>query len=173
MFVSNINIGVRHILILLPLLAIGAAYASARFARTGRTPVRVALFALLAWQLATALSAHPDNMPYFNLVAGSQPERVLVTSDIDWGQDLKRLAQELENRNVDRVAIAYNGVARLDQHGLPPHEILPPDSPRTGWVAVSLWKRVLGDGGFAWLDAYRPIARVGTSIDLYHIEELR
>jgi hypothetical protein len=42
--------------------------------------------------------------------------------------------------------------------------------PVTGWVANSLAKKARAPAGFAWLDEFTPVERVGRSIDLYYIE---
>ena len=42
--------------------------------------------------MLTLWTANPDYLPYFN-EAVAHPERVLVDSDLDWGQDLRRLEQ--------------------------------------------------------------------------------
>ena len=41
--------------------------------------------------------------------------------------------------------------------------------PATGWVAISELARTRDPADYAWLDAYRPVERVGKSIDLYYI----
>ena len=174
---SHINIGVRHLLVLYPLLAIGASHAvltawrylhSDARARRWPGPGLAALAAALAWQAAGIVAAYPDYLAYFN-EAVRTPEHVLVDSDLDWGQDLRRLSRRLKELEVPRLSLAYLGTALLDREGLPPYELLPPDRPATGWIAVSALARIYGRGGYAWLDAYAPRERVGKSIDLYFI----
>ena len=48
------------------------------------------------------------------------PERILVDSDLDNGQDLKRLADTLRARGIKAVSLAYAGSATVAEHGLPP-----------------------------------------------------
>ena len=170
---SSINIGVRHILILYPLLAIGAGYAVCRLCETVRLRIAVmALAALLvAWQFATSLYAHPDQMAYFNALAGNHPERILINADLDWGQDLDRLSAELKERGVESLSIDYNGSADISRHGLPPYTVLKPDTPATGWIAVSLFHLAWYHEDYAWLEKFEPATRVGKSINLYFIEE--
>jgi hypothetical protein len=125
--------------------------------------------------------AHPDYIAYFNELAGSQPEQVLVDSDLDWGQDMNRLSAELRRRRIDyfHMACLYTGDdTRL---GLPNWDGLEPYQPVKGWVAVSQtmlknygWMVAQQQGrpdlAFAWLDRYRPVAKVGKSILLYRID---
>ena len=169
---SNINLGVRHVLILYPLLAIAAAYAALRLVQAlKRKALALAVVTLfVAVQAATSLLAYPDFMTYFNAVAGSRPERILMPIDLDWGQDLKRLETELHKRGVDRVAVSYYGSGELTKHDLPGYTALVPHTPQTGWIAVSLWK-LTRDLDFNWLRTFEPVARIGSSINLYHITD--
>jgi hypothetical protein len=164
---------VRHILPIYPLLAVAAAPGLVRVwsspRRTGA--VRIAIVALVAWQLADSVRAHPDYLAHFNELAGREPDRILLDSNLDWGQDLLRLSAELRARRADSVALAYFGNADLSRHGLPPIRPVPPDRPTSGWVAISemCLKDVAGGGrAYGWLKDRVPVARVGRSIRLYY-----
>jgi len=174
---SRINIGVRHVLPMYPLLAIVAGIGLAGLWRARRArPAGPALAVLLlAWQLVGSVRAHPDYLAWFNELAGSHPERILVDSDLDDGQDLDRLADTLRARGIPSIWLAYAGSATVAEHGLPPVRWLEPHRPVTGWVAASLYSIKLGSldrpghEDFAWLEQYQPVARVGRSIRLYYI----
>lgn len=173
---SHINIGIRHVLILYPFLALGAAWAAQRIwqlaARLRLAParwgVRGVLLALLLWQVSVLWRAYPDYLPYFNETV-RDPQRVLVDSDLDWGQDLYRLEQRAAQLGIGQLAIAYRGTADLALEPLPPYRVLPPHQPAQGWVAVSALARTRSASDYAWLDSYRPVERVGKTIDLYYI----
>jgi hypothetical protein len=174
---SHINIGVRHVMVLYPLLALGAAYAvtaawSATVAMTqpgARVALHTGLAALLLWQAGTLL-VWPDYLAYFNVLAGAHPERILVDSDLDWGQDLRRLSHELARRRADALYLAYSGSADLTLEHLPPFQPLPPDQPVTGWIAIDMLTLKDNRPHYDWLLGYTPITRVGKSIDLYRID---
>ncbi|HSY05911.1 MAG TPA: phospholipid carrier-dependent glycosyltransferase [Steroidobacteraceae bacterium] len=173
---SHINIGIRHILIVYPFLALGATYLALRAWRAllalpnrRRAAVGTAiLLALGAWQLSTLWRAYPDYLPYFN-EAVARPERVLVDSDLDWGQDLYRLEQRARQLGIPHLSLAYRGTADLWREPLPPTYILPPHQPVRGWVAVSQLARTRDPADYQWLEIYRPLERVGKTIDLYYI----
>lgn len=113
---SSFNIGIRHALPIYPLMAIAASRAvSVR--REGesapgmiRFPVLAAVV-LFAAQGATALSSHPHELSYFNVLGGgtSGGYRRLADSNTDWGLDLRRLAVELSKRGVRDATICYFG----------------------------------------------------------------
>jgi uncharacterized membrane protein len=168
---SHINIGVRHVLIAFPLLAIGAATALlAAWQRWPSRAVRTVLVALLLWQFGTLVTSYPDYLAYFNPLAGSHPEDIVVDSDLDWGgQDLRRLEQVLKARHITQVAIGYKGTADLTREPLPPFTLLRPRQPVRGWVAITMLTLQENQAGYAWLRQYQPVQRIGGSFDLYHI----
>jgi 4-amino-4-deoxy-L-arabinose transferase-like glycosyltransferase len=192
---SRINIGVRHVLQIYPLMALYVGPGVLWLWRATRERLgRTAAVGLAAWQLTIPFLAAPDYLPWFNALAGRHPEDVLLDSDLDWGQDLLRLERELAARKVQRMSIAYFGISDLCRHRLPPGRWLRPYQRVTGTVVVSQMYRkgVVGgyyrDGNycdraqmtpeakpdydqFAWLDAYQPVARVGASILVYEIPE--
>ena len=173
---SHINIGIRHILVLYPFLAIGAAYVTVRAWRSlaALRPRRAAtagtavVLTLVFWQLSTLWTAYPDYLPYFN-EAVPHPERVLVDSDLDWGQDLRRLELRAAQLGIAKLSIAYRGTADLKREPLPAFVVLGSRRPVSGWVAISELARTRNPADYAWLDAYPPLERIGKSIDLYYI----
>jgi hypothetical protein len=168
---SHINIGVRHVLIAYPLLAIGAGYALlTAWQRWPLRGARVVLLALLAWQFGTLITSYPDYLTFFNPLAGGHPERIVVDSDLDWGgQDLRRLERVLKARHVTQLAIGYKGTADLAREPLPPFSLLRPGEPVHGWVAITMLTLEENQAGFAWLAHYTPVQRVGSSFELYFI----
>jgi hypothetical protein len=174
----SLNIGVRHILPIFPLLAVLAGAGGAALWQWGKPthagPLLVG--ALLAWHLVASVRAHPDYLAYFNECCQAHPERVLVDSDLDWGQDLQRLADELKRRGVEDIRLAYFGTADPRRHGLPKFTPLSPGQPATGWIAISEFHLALGTGQapydqYRWLKAHAPVARVGKSIKLYELPD--
>ena len=180
MFVKY-NAGVRHVMVLFPLLAVIAGcgcgflgQAPGRWRRVGRST----LAALLLWQCLASLRAHPDYIAYFNELAGPDASRVLVTGcDLDCGQDLFRLSQALRARKISHLNIAVWSSADTSRMSLPAFDTPPPFQPVTGWLAISLRARRMGNlfhttyppGAFAWLDRDQPVAKIGKTILLYYL----
>ena len=180
---SHINIGVRHILPIYPLLAIIGGVGACRLmecrkAEICRTCSSSGSFGLAAYFPRSALI--PITWPTSTNLLARIRSRILLDSDLDWGQDLLRLSAALQQRHIDQVSIAYAGSSKLDlsQFGLPPFQVLAPNQPATGWIAISLLKLKVGepgqpDDGYAWLEAYQPVALVGRSIRLYYVPEAK
>ena len=172
----TLNIGVRHILPVYPLLCIAAAAYVAQ-ALSLRAPAEsrrhvIVVAILLLWYGAGTSLAHPDYLAWFNELAGRHPERIAVDSNLDWGQDLLRVREAMKERGIDRLAFAYFG--SIDPHRLGiAADDLPPNEPRSGWVAASEMRIAFGrdasPNDYAWLKRYAPVARIGRSIRLYRI----
>lgn len=110
---SSFNIGVRHLFPVYPLLAVAAATVLAR-----RLPARLlapAAAGLVLSSGASLASVHPLELGYFNFVLGG-PERGaewFADSNVDWGQDLKRLGDDLRAHGIEArtTIVAYGGLA--------------------------------------------------------------
>jgi hypothetical protein len=173
---SHINIGIRHVLVLYPFMALGGAHLIAMgwgaLRKSALGPLGVVgsgcLVVLVSWQVLTLWTANPDYLPYFN-EAVAHPEQVLVDSDLDWGQDLWRLEQRAAAIKIPKLNLAYRGTADLAREKLPPFVIMPPWKPATGWVAISALAKVHDPKGYAWLDAYQPVETIGKTIELYYV----
>jgi len=181
---GRINIGVRHVLPVFGVLALcaGIALVATWRALRARPAARAAVALIAVAGLASTAKAHPDYLAYFNELGGTRPERILVDSDLDWGQDLKRLADTLRTRGIDSVTMAYFGSAQPERYGIRNARVreVPPDS-ISGWFVISQTLRQRGTArlqrrqwtiradAYDWLDTYQPIARIGKSLLLYHI----
>ncbi|MDT8306951.1 MAG: hypothetical protein RRC07_13540 [Anaerolineae bacterium] len=189
---SALNIGYRHLLPILPFLYLVIAGALARLAAgPARRALRWVAPTGFAALLVTTLAIYPHFLSYFNLLGGG-PEngyRVLVDSNIDWGQDLIRLRQWMAGHEVERVKLSYFGTADpvyygIDYEplpGLPRHAELwwdvpfSAEAPEPGIYAISasnLWELPLQEEKyvFPWFRAREPDDRVGYSILIYDVE---
>jgi hypothetical protein len=138
---SQINIGVRHVLPVYMGFSIVAAVAAVRLWEMAPAARWAAwtLGLLLVWYGATSALSHPDYIPYVNALAGSEPEKILAESDLDWGQDMKRLAKRLHEVGARQVTFSPFIVAYLEAvHGFPPIQPMDPESPSPGWNAASI-----------------------------------
>ena len=169
------NIGLRYALVIYPFLAILGAYALVCLWQVsgGRNKVfayKSIAIILVIWNIATCVRATPDFIPYFNELAAPYGSRILVDSDFDWGQDLKRLSSVLQQQKIDSIWISYEGSADLKQHGLPYWQPLLPQQKPSGWIAISEFELKTRPGDFGWLEKYKPERIVGKTIRLYHFD---
>ncbi|MES1164390.1 MAG: glycosyltransferase family 87 protein [Verrucomicrobiota bacterium] len=195
----TVNIGLRHLLIVVPLLAIFIAGAltpwiEERVQRGGRARLvaLVASGAALVASVAVVEIARPQLMAYFNPLAGREPGHALIDSDLDWGQDFLLLKRELRARQISTAHYGFFGTMNPCGPDMP--ELLPlvPKVPVAGWVVLSEqfyrsdffvsirrdscasphydFKLEPGDS-FDWLKTYEPVARIGATLRLYHVAE--
>jgi len=168
-----VNIGVRHVLPIYPLLAIAAAQGALLLWRrvVDRKLARATVLVACACAVIIPLRAYPDYLPYFNPFAGADPENILVDSNLDWGQDLYRLRDTLRARGVtEPVAIAYFGSTDPHAVGIPNAVPMLPGRTTAHWIAVSrtyLAGEWVG-GVYKGLLRYAPVAPIGKSMLLWH-----
>jgi hypothetical protein len=165
---SHINIGIRHVLPIYVGFSLLAAFAALHLLETAgkRTWIRATVAVLGIWFAASSLLAHPDYLAYFNELAGSEPEKILVDSDLDWGQDQKRLSERLKELGATQVNYLQYIAGELErEHGFP--HLTQYRNPTYGWNAVSVttWKELRWA---TWPDHIAPRERVGKSILLYY-----
>ena len=181
---SALNLGYRHLLPILPFLF---AFIGGQLANRLKSLPTVLL---VLWLLAGHVFIYPHYLSYFNEIVGpANGYQVLVDSNLDWGQDLKRLKQWMDNEEVERVRLAWFGTAPPAAYGvsydplpgLPHHfdlwEMPPfdPVTPEPGVYAISvsmlqeLFRRDEDKTTFAWFREREPDDRVGYSIHIYRV----
>ena len=175
---SRINIGLRHILPVYLGFCIISAFAIVWLLRN-RLGTWVAV-TLTIWFAVTSALAHPDYLAYFNEISGHQPEKILIDSDLDWGQDMKRLAirlQELKITEFTYKPLIYVQLAGAD---LPPVRMMDMERPSLGWHAGHITALKLQQyeillerpNAKFWTNEIAPVEHVGRGILLWHITEL-
>ena len=161
---SSINIGVRHVLPVYVPLAVAAAIFALRF--------RLFAGILVAWIVVNSVLAHPDYLAWFNELARDHPERILIDSNLDWGQDILRLRRVMRDEHVSAFTEFLFTSADLDRLGFPPHQKYAIGQPARGWIAISEtpYQMMGGDESLAWSAlSGKPFRRVGKSIRLYDL----
>ena len=173
---SHINIGVRHILPAYLGVTVVAAFAVERMWRQRRFALPAA--ALCLWFFAASTIAHPDYLAYFNELAGSQPEHILIDSDLDWGQDTKRLGLRLQQLKVSNVHLAGIIPPNLAGVTFPLIDVFDMETPPSaGWYAGHIQalnlhqhqRLLVNPNAKFWTDSIAPAERVGRGVLLWHI----
>jgi hypothetical protein len=181
---SRMNIGLRHILVIYPFLFVLAGGAAGVLWRRGARTTRWAVAILALWSVTACAWTYPHYLAYFNKLAGG-PEnghKVLLDSNLDWGQDLKGLQRWMEDHGVPRIEFLYFGTVDPEFYGIDATYIPgnwvnwdPPatraaDPPR--YIAISA-HLLFTDWREAYVKAYRakrPVATIGHSIFVFDRE---
>jgi hypothetical protein len=196
---SALNIGYRHALPAIPfLLVLVAGMAGDELAAAwrrqhpdGAALPRVALATGLAAAVAATLLVHPHYLSFFNAPSGGMENgyRMLVDSNVDWGQDLLRLKAWMRENDVVSVKLSWFGTAEPEAYdltydplpGFPKAPFFPlwwdvpfdTAQPEPGIYAISatnlaeLPLRVEEKQVFAYFRAREPDDRIGGSILIY------
>jgi 4-amino-4-deoxy-L-arabinose transferase-like glycosyltransferase len=193
---ARLNLGYRHLLPILPFLAIHIGRLAQPLTlrhlghRSSPIPLRRSVtIALAAWLTVSTVRIYPHFLAYFNPIGGG-PEngwRILVDSNIDWGQDLKELRKWMLHEKVEQVKLSWFGSAPPEAYGID-HQLLvgvphgftmwqdPPfnaDQPEPGVYAISVTNlvgAVLPDHDlYAWFRSRPPDDRVGYSVFIYRV----
>jgi hypothetical protein len=169
---AQINIGVRHILSVFGLWAIlGGGLIAWLLKQVRNQRLATALAGvLLGWVVLSSWRSHSAPIAYFNFLAGDHPEKILVDSDLDWGQDLKSLEAKLRELGAQQVWLDYLGTAIPEKHLSQQIRYLPPRTRVTGWVAISLTDLQEQRAAFGWLNNYPVVAKAGDSINIYNVQ---
>jgi hypothetical protein len=177
---GNVNYGIRHILSAFPLLFIYASRLTPFVLERSLAVRRTALGGLLLYPLS-ALIATPNTIDYFNLLARGRGDEILLDSNLDWGQGLKRLRKYMNHQGIDRIGLAYFGHVDPTLYGIDAY--LPrPDQP--GLVAVSAnflhgygYMTFAGGrmmpvpaGAFTWIARYPRVADLGGGLFVYQVK---
>ncbi|MDI6591850.1 MAG: glycosyltransferase [Patescibacteria group bacterium] len=193
------NIGVRYLLPIFPFMFFLVGGGIAKWLGNGKNKFKFFfLLSLVALQVISVARIYPSFLAYFNeLIGPDQGYQYVVDSNLDWGQDAKRLAQWVEKTGIEKIKIphrfsviysGYPGVHQFSWYNKSyefylkeKYEYLPPDTPTKGWIAVPVtllqWgqakpaaKYGWSSDSFRWLGQYQPVEIIGHSIFVYHIE---
>lgn len=192
---SNLNIGVRH---LMPVYGFTFILVAGQLVKIGREinykKLAVAYWsfvvALCGWYLYENLKVYPYYLTYFNQVAGG-PEGghlYVVDSNLDWGQDLRRFADWVNRKQINKISFDYFGWS--DQTYFLKDKLVwiwagkyksarefLVDNPDGGYIAVSasffMGSRGNPETSYAWLDNYKPVTVIGNSIFVWYIPPIR
>ncbi len=201
---SNLNIGVRHILPTLPFIYALTARQIGLWIKGGITE-RISNYkgfwqlfglywrrikkgfvvaVLFVWAIISVVSVWPSFLAYFNGTAGGPDSgyKFVVDSNLDWGQDILRLAQFIEKNNIKEIKMDYFSGAPVEYYiKTVKIESFNREIPQKGWLAVSATILMgackdnkipctYNERAYTWLDQYKPIAKIGYSIFVYDIK---
>jgi Dolichyl-phosphate-mannose-protein mannosyltransferase len=173
---SHVNIGVRYVLLLIPLALMAVtAFVATRASRSVALAIGTGA---LASQLVVAVGAAPRYLSYFNGLAGGPMNgyRLLADSNLDWGQDLPAMRQVLASVSAREPLAAYFGSAPPDAYDV--HVWLwdiagPQVKTRADWIVISatfLDGLYVDNDPFEAFRAIEPTARPTPTLFVYNAQ---
>jgi hypothetical protein len=108
---SNLNLGIRHLLPIMPFIYILLGSCAATLHRHGPKLFTIASVILgLALAIETC-AAFPDYIPFFNFAVGGNRAglKLLADSNLDWGQDLPAVAEWQSKHPETPLYLIYFG----------------------------------------------------------------
>jgi len=175
---GGINVGVRYVLPIYPLIAVAAGLVVATLG-SARVMRRLAGGIAVAAVGVASLAGAPHDIAYFNELAGSEPAAYLSDSNLDWGQDAWRLKAWWEASGRPDIATDYFGELPLSLYGVRSCDLQSCPESSAGYLAISVQRMTTSAEIGGWPAENRlaplygellrsePIARVGTSIRVY------
>lgn len=190
---ANLNIGIRHLMPIYGFIFIlVAGLIESRFrSKWGKSLILL----LLTWYLIEFIFAYPFYLSYYNEFALIKPSwasvneprggfNYVVDSNDDWGQDLWRLDDFVNQNKIQKIYLDYFGWAE-QQFYLGDHFIwlvggtyrnadqFFAANPNGGWLAVSATyfeqSSIKPSDGYYWLRSYKPVTVIGHSIFVWHL----
>jgi 4-amino-4-deoxy-L-arabinose transferase-like glycosyltransferase len=182
---TKVQIGYRHIMPVMPFLAVLAGIALARLLKVKKGAWLAC--GLLALTAVSVSRAHPYYLAYFNELAGGPANgyKLFVDSNLDWGQDVKDVAEYLRSRGNPPVIFSYFGVARPESYGVnyvPLGVVSNIEFTGTGAQVCAMKELLLAVSAtnlqgtyypdhdtFSWLKDRKPVYTAGYSIFVYDL----
>ncbi len=195
---SNLNLGYRYILPVLPFLFVLAGRMAPWLAEglavrqnQRRALLLTAVTLLGGWSVWNAAAIYPHHLAFFNEWIGGPDNgwHYLVDSNLDWGQDLPGLKRWMDKNGVNRIKLAYMGEAYPSFYGIefdplpcqpdrwqhPLYHDLYPLDPAPGVYAISATLlqgvNLAERDMFAWFRQREPRAKIGYSILIYDVPQ--
>jgi hypothetical protein len=171
---SRLDLGVRYLLPVYPFVFAFAGIVSARYVS------RPLVAACLAAAAIESGFVFPNYLAFFNVAAGGPANgpRYLLDSNIDWGQDLKKLKWWLDARGTSYACLGYFGNVDpayygIDATGVSGYTQTDVQAKMHCYAAVSVnylyGGDYIGNDALRWMRAIPPVDKVGYSIYIFDL----
>jgi len=164
---TKINLGIRYLLPIYPLLYVFVSFIASKVSLKSikdfsfkninfNAAFSVVFFFLMIWYIIFSLRIYPYYLTYFNELAGGPKNGMyyITDSNIDWGQDMKRLAKYVDENNIGKIRVDYFGgadpVYYLDGRFIPWQA---DKIPEKGYYAISVtyFQQARAENQYQWL----------------------
>jgi hypothetical protein len=182
---SRMNIGLRHILPIYPFLFVLAGGVARELWRGGRW-ARRGVVLLAVWSLWSCMATYPHYLAFFNELVGGPKNgyKVLLDSNLDWGQELKGLKRWMDANGVKKIKFLYFGGVDPEYYGIDasyvagswvgydPPATQTPGAPKYVAISATLLQGITFDDKFTKPFRSRvPVATIGHSIFIFKLDE--
>lgn len=148
---SHIDIGIRHILPVLPFLFLFAS----RLGETTNLILKPIVAGLVILHVAFGVLAFPNYIAYFNQIAGGPNGGInhLIDSNLDWNQNMKRFASYAKAKNIKEVYTYCWDLESFQYYGVKTQFL--PTKPVNGIVVICAHQlKIKYDYDFSWVTKY-------------------
>ncbi|MCK5451184.1 MAG: glycosyltransferase family 39 protein, partial [Candidatus Omnitrophica bacterium] len=167
---SDLQLGLRYILPVYPLIFIISAIGLKRLISTNLVSKRIAIV-LLLWYAVSSIMIWPNYLSYFNEIIGgpSNGYKYLGDSNLDWGQNLPALKKFMTKKKIDRIALHYFDTEGPVYYGIKCDKISEEEmiNPKNKVYAIS----VDAISSFKWTKGIDPVAKVGYTFFIYDFRQ--
>ncbi|MFY9484326.1 MAG: glycosyltransferase family 39 protein [Patescibacteria group bacterium] len=165
---SRANIGLRHILPIYPLLfVLSGTLAIAKNQWLKITiPIILSVFLVIEF-----VRSYPYYLSYFNQLYGGTENGYAIATDsnIEWGQDLKRIKSYIDSHNLDKPYLEYywDGLSSVNYYGINSKFLSDFRSGDSGYIIIGA--SALQTERYSWLKNYQPIDKITPSVFIYKL----
>jgi len=198
--INNFNLGLRHILPIFPFVfLLSSRIVNINLKNNMHNFIfKTSIVFLLLWYILITILIMPNYAAYFNELVGGPKNGhyYLLSSNLDMGQDLKKLSDYIKAKNLGTIKLSYHGsfdpsYYNISYEPLPMEFYIPwvsgfdPDKPKQnykencskkqGIMAISVSNlhnyHLLNKSCFKWLNDYSPIKKIGYTIFIYNVTD--
>lgn len=180
---TKLNLGIRYLLPIFPLLYVFISFIAEKVRLRDITDfihkkinlnsvLSAIFFLLIIWYIISSVATYPYYLTYFNELIGGPKNgmRYLTDSNLDWGQDMKRLAEYAEKNNINKIRVDYFG-SGLPEYYLKDRYVSWNESkiPEKGYYAISVtyFQQARAQERYDWLKNQKPLTTIGHSILIF------
>lgn len=163
---SKMDLGVRYIFPVYILTFIALGQITQNFKNY---LVNIFWVILIGGTVYTMIIISPKYITYFNEIAGGAENgyKHLLDSNIDWGQDVKRLNNFMKENKIDKIYMDYVWKKNPLSYYKINYEVFNPEIHHKGFLAISVSNLVNNN----WISKnYELVSRLGNSLYIFKIK---